>query len=98
MLSGMMSSTSQGIRVDTGTEGIAIGETAGAGFSSDDTNNIAIGTGALATAGTTKLKNIAIDIEKLNNIHDDLANQLKKVYGIDVRKSSLSLKDLIKSK
>ena len=45
-----------------------------------------------------KLKNIANDIEKLNNIHDDLADQLKKVYGIDVRKSSLSLSDLIKSK
>jgi len=45
-----------------------------------------------------KLKNIAIDVAKLNNIHDDLANQLKKVYGIDIKKSSLSLSDLIKSK
>ena len=49
-------------------------------------------------SGNKKLKKISGDIEKLNKAHDDLAKDIKKVYGVDVRKSSLSLKDLIQDK
>ena len=60
MISGIVSSVSSRIRIDGGTDSIAIGPDAGTLFDSDDTDNIAIGRNALNSTTTAAQNNIAI--------------------------------------
>ena len=68
MISGILSSVSSRIRIDGGTDSIAIGPDAGTLFDSDDTDNIAIGRNALNSTTTAAQNNIAIGTGALTSL------------------------------